>query len=151
VEDFMLDVGIASPSHLAALSGRERRILFEVLDGSSSKSIALAVGVSETHVSKTLAASALKLGFRSRAELVQYAAARERARPVSVPGDLTDAERGVLALIVEGYSNHQIAALRGRSRSTIANQVSALLRKTGLGSRRSLMIAFCNTAHENCA
>lgn len=154
------DIALGEP--LGALSRRERHILSQVLDGSSSKSIALAVGVSETLVSKILAASALKLGFRNRAALVHFAALScSRAEPAasspgspvqtSLPGDLTPAERGVLALVVAGHSNEEIAALRRRSQRTVANQVSALLRKTGLGSRRCLIVAFCNVAHESCA
>jgi DNA-binding NarL/FixJ family response regulator len=69
---------------------------------------------------------------------------------MALPAELTQAEREVLALIVDGHSNEGIAALRGRSQRTVANQVSALLRKTGLGSRRCLIVAFCNVAHENC-
>jgi DNA-binding CsgD family transcriptional regulator len=136
---------------LERLTLRERRILSEVIEGSSSKSIALTVGLSETQVSKTLANSALKLGLRSRAELVQYAAMLGRPVTRNVPHALTIAERDVLELIVGGYSNLQIATLRGRSQRTIANQVSALLRKTGLTSRRNLMVAFCNAAHLNLA
>lgn len=56
---------------------------------------------------------------------------------VSVEG-LTPAERDVLALVRRGLSNAEIATLRGRSRSTVANQVSALLRKLGVPSRAAL-------------
>ncbi|MFT3926876.1 MAG: helix-turn-helix transcriptional regulator [Myxococcales bacterium] len=136
---------------LQTLTHREKRILTHVLDGSPSKRIALEVGVSETQVSKSLAASALKLGFHNRAELVRFAAAHGRQLRSALPGALTTAERGVLELLVAGHSNEEIAARRGRSRKTIENQVSALLRKTGLASRRSLMVAFCDVGHESMA
>jgi len=136
---------------LQLLTHREKRILNQVLGGVSSKCIALEVGVSETQVSKSLAASAVKLGFHTRAELVRFAASQGGALHVTLTHALTSAEQGVLELIVSGLSNDQIAALRGRSRKTVENQVSALLRKTGLSSRRSLMVAFCKVEHQRSA
>jgi DNA-binding NarL/FixJ family response regulator len=118
--------------------------LCQILEGSSGKCIALSSGVCEAQVSKTLAAAALRLGLRDRSELLRFAATQENLRQTPVPHALTPAERGVLELVVEGRSNAEIACLRGRSQTTVSKQVSALLRKTGLSSRRSLIIAFCN-------
>ena len=56
----------------------------------------------------------------------------------SPPADLTEAETDVVRRIVEGYSNARIAAARGVSPRTIANQVSAIFRKLGVASRREL-------------
>jgi DNA-binding CsgD family transcriptional regulator len=64
------------------------------------------------------------------------ATATATARP---PADLTPAEADVLALVVQGASNAQIARARGVSVRTIANQVASLLRKVGAGSRYELV------------
>jgi DNA-binding NarL/FixJ family response regulator len=60
----------------------------------------------------------------------------ESAR-VSAP--LTTAEREVLGLVLEGHSNAKIAALRGTSVRTVANQVASLLRALGARSRFELI------------
>ena len=53
-----------------------------------------------------------------------------------VPGfDLTERERSVLALMVEGLSNTQIAGRLGVSPSTIKSHVSSILSKLGVSSR----------------
>ncbi|MCK6537876.1 MAG: helix-turn-helix transcriptional regulator [Polyangiaceae bacterium] len=51
---------------------------------------------------------------------------------------LTASEREVLDLIQTGLSNAEIARMRSRSVRTVANQVAALLEKTGCISRRGL-------------
>ena len=56
--------------------------------------------------------------------------------------DLTPAEREVLELVVRGESNAAIARARNTSVRTIANQVAALLRKTGSASRFELIQRF---------
>jgi DNA-binding CsgD family transcriptional regulator len=43
-------------------------------------------------------------------------------------------------LIRGGHSNAAIASLRGRSITTINNQVAAILRKTGVPHRRGLLV-----------
>jgi len=53
-----------------------------------------------------------------------------------VPGrDLTERERAVLALLVEGLNNTQIAGRLGVSPSTIKSHVSNILTKLGVDSR----------------
>jgi len=52
--------------------------------------------------------------------------------------DLTAAERDVRALILRGLANAEIARARGTSVRTVANQVAALMRKLGVGSRAEL-------------
>lgn len=51
----------------------------------------------------------------------------------------TSAERAVLALLVGGASNAEIARARGSSPRTVANQVASLLRKSGKSSRLELI------------
>ena len=76
------------------------------------------------------------------------------AYPLDVPGDdlvlfvwdaedsptpLAAGEREVLRLVLEGRSNAEIAAARGTSARTVANQVASLLRKLGARSRFDLI------------
>lgn len=58
--------------------------------------------------------------------------------PVIPRAGLTRAESEVLELLLDGRSNAEIAASRGRSVRTVANQVAALFRKVGVGSRLEL-------------
>ena len=59
-----------------------------------------------------------------------------RAVQPSAPGyDLTDRERAVLRLLVEGRSNPEIADRLSVSRSTVKTHVSHILEKLGVGSR----------------
>lgn len=60
---------------------------------------------------------------------------------VALPASLTTAEREVARALLEGDSNAQIAKARGRSERTVANQVAALFRKIGVGSRAELLLA----------
>lgn len=58
------------------------------------------------------------------------------ARQPPKPGlDLTERERVVLALLVEGLNNTQIAGRLSVSRSTIKSHVSSILTKLGVSSR----------------
>lgn len=55
---------------------------------------------------------------------------------------LTKAEREVVALVVEGLANAEIAERRGTSIHTVSNQLAAIFRKTGVGSRVELASRF---------
>jgi DNA-binding CsgD family transcriptional regulator len=57
------------------------------------------------------------------------------------PKALTRAEREVVEHVVAGRSNAQIAARRGTSVRTVANQLAAIFRKLAVGSRRELCVA----------
>ncbi|MBK7397656.1 MAG: hypothetical protein IPJ34_15515 [Myxococcales bacterium] len=46
----------------------------------------------------------------------------------------------MLALLVDGLSNAEIASRRNRSVRTIANQVARLLDKSGSTTRRALVV-----------
>jgi DNA-binding CsgD family transcriptional regulator len=52
--------------------------------------------------------------------------------------ELTAAEREVARMAVEGCSDAEIAARRGTSRSTVANQLGRIYRKLGVASRAEL-------------
>ncbi|MCK6545615.1 helix-turn-helix transcriptional regulator [Myxococcota bacterium] len=71
--------------------------------------------------------------------------ALEITLPEGRPGldvDLSESERAVLALLLEGCSNREIAARRGTSVRTVANQVASIYRKVGVNSRRELEVLF---------
>lgn len=68
--------------------------------------------------------------------LIRRAVQPNRAGQAEAPGhDLTDRERVVLQLLVEGHSNPEIADRLSVSRSTIKTHVSHILEKLGVGSR----------------
>ncbi|HVH45133.1 MAG TPA: helix-turn-helix transcriptional regulator [Labilithrix sp.] len=67
-------------------------------------------------------------------ELVLFVWESEHATTPLAPG-----EREVLQLVLDGYSNTEIAAVRGTSVRTIANQVASLLKKLGARSRYELI------------
>ena len=52
---------------------------------------------------------------------------------------LTAAEAAVMALVLEGLSNAEVARRRKVSARTVANQLAALFRKLKIGSRAELM------------
>lgn len=54
---------------------------------------------------------------------------------------LTRAERAIAEDVAAGRSNAEIAQRRGRSVRTVANQLAALYRKLGVGSRSELVRA----------
>ena len=58
-----------------------------------------------------------------------------------VPTPLTGAERDVARLVRKGLSNAQIASARGASVRTVANQIAAIMRKLGVGSRVEIALA----------
>lgn len=127
-------------SRLLELSPREMRIVELAAEGLSNKLIAYALGISEPTVSRALGAAALKLGCNGARDLVAALSLLLRSGP---KGDTwterpTPAEQEVLELLRQGLSNAEIAAARGCSTRTVANQVASLLRKAGADSRRAL-------------
>jgi DNA-binding CsgD family transcriptional regulator len=55
------------------------------------------------------------------------------------PEALTPVERNVVASILEGKSNREIARARGTSERTVANQVASVFGKLRVGSRAELV------------
>ena len=55
-----------------------------------------------------------------------------------LPDDLTNAEKDVAALLLEGLSNREVAKARGTSVRTVANQVAAIFRKLKVTARVEL-------------
>jgi DNA-binding CsgD family transcriptional regulator len=57
----------------------------------------------------------------------------------ALPDALTDAEREVVALVLEGSSNADIARQRSTSTRTVANQIASILRKLAVKNRSELV------------
>ncbi len=136
------------------LTAGERIVAGWVAHGHSDKLIAYELGWPEGTVRATTHQILRKLGLRSRVEIVKYlrnppAAHRVRVGEAPVVAlhwkererghlPLTAAEGAIVALIVEGRSTREIAALRGRSPRTIANQLASIYSKLGVQSRAGL-------------
>lgn len=61
------------------------------------------------------------------------------ARPSPADPSLTAAEREVLALLLAGRTNAEIARRRTTSVRTVANQLASLYRKLGVSGRREIL------------
>ena len=97
-----------------------------------------AIGYLLKDVSAEELADAIRAAHSGRATLSPEAAQAlvHAANQPSVPGqDLTERERAVLALMVEGLNNTQIAGRLVVSPSTIKTHVSHILSKLGVASR----------------
>lgn len=97
-----------------------------------------AIGYLLKDVSADDLARAIRSAYAGRATLSPEAAQSlvETANLPPVPGlDLTEREREVLSLMVDGLSNTQIAGKLGVSSSTIKSHVSNVLSKLGVASR----------------
>lgn len=62
---------------------------------------------------------------------------------------LTDAEHDVLRRVMNGESNRVIAAARGTSQRTVANQLATLFRKFEVGSRVELVARLARASKES--
>ena len=69
---------------------------------------------------------------------------REPARALD---SLTEAERAVATLVIDGLSNAEIATRRGTSVRTVANQLQSLYRKLNVASRLELARLGLATRH----
>jgi DNA-binding CsgD family transcriptional regulator len=76
----------------------------------------------------------LDLGDGQEVAVLEFPTSGRRSR---VPG-VTGAERAVLGLAAAGLSNAKIAACRGVSPRTVANQIASVFRKLGVHSRLEL-------------
>ena len=137
-------------AHLRGLGPRERIVIELVLDGRSSKWIALDLGLSEPTVSRILRGALRRLGAGSLTALAGVRAALfepaddgvSAARMTSLAdavGRLTRSELAVVGLLLEGRSSAVIAARRGTSARTVAHQLTAIYAKLGVSSRRELV------------
>ncbi len=140
------------------LTQGERQVAEYVGLGCSNKEIGYTLGVSLSAVSNSTARAQAKLGLSSRAELSAFFAPsglRAKLSEVSIVGEtllvgtyplvdearvaaLTDAERAVVAHLVAGSTNSDIAQRRETSERTVANQVQSIYRKLNVRSRSEL-------------
>ncbi len=136
----------------------EREVSEFVGLGRSTKEISYILGVSLSAVTNLTARAQVKLGLSSRAELAAFfapAGLRAKLAEVAVNGErllvgtyplvdkrqvekLTDAEREVVAHLVTGSTNRDIANRRRTSENTVANQVHSVYLKLGVRSRAEL-------------
>lgn len=145
-----------------ALAAREQQVLHRTLLGRAQKQIAAECKITTSTVSFSLRSAMMKLGFRSRLELVPFAAlaASRRGGPgfsiFSAHGgelvfataggvnwqrfpDLTETEREISDAIIAGKTNHEVALARATTVRTVHNQVAMLFRKLGARDRFDLV------------
>ena len=141
------------------LSLRERQVAEFAGLGRSAKEIAYLLGVSAASADNSLRRAEEKLGLGSRVELAAFFSPhglRARLAQVAVADDtlligaapeldeaklgfLTGSERSILAMLIAGSTNDDIALRRRTSARTIANQVQSIFRKYGARSRTELV------------
>ncbi len=141
------------------LSLRERQVAEFAGVGRSAKEIAYLLGVSAASAENSLRRAQAKLGLDSRLELTEFFSPqgiRAHLARVALADDtlligatprldeaqlsgLTAAGREVLALLIAGSTNNDIARRRGTSPNTVANQVQAIFRTFGARSRGELL------------
>ena len=141
------------------LSARERQVADYVGLGRSAKEIGYLLGVPAASVENSTRRAQAKLGIGSRVELTAFFSphgVRARLAQVALAGDelmvgtsplldashltsLTVAEREVLALLIAGSTDRDIARRRATHVRTVAHQVQAFFRKFGVHSRCELV------------
>ncbi len=97
-----------------------------------------AIGYLLKNVTGEELANAIRRAYAGQSTLAPEAAQvliRATTRPPSVGHDLTEREREVLSLMIEGLSNREIAERLVISSSTVKNHVSNILSKLGTISR----------------
>ena len=140
------------------LTTRERQVAEFAGLGQSSKQISYTLGLSPSAVTNNTASAQAKLGLGSRTELAAFFAPsglRTKLAELALAGErllvgayplvderrvrnLTAAEREVLAAILAGSTNQDIAQRRRASAHTVAKQVQSVFRKLGVRSRSEL-------------
>ncbi len=140
------------------LTHREVVVCEQLGFGYAPKEIAYALGLAYTTVTSALASARRKLGIGSLPELAAFFAPtglRQRFRELELAGEplafgelavgdagalarLTESEREVAVALLLGGTAREIAARRGVSERTVANQAQSIYRKLRVGSRAEL-------------
>ena len=122
----------------AKLDAREALLIDYALRGESLKLAAIEMGLSTACVCRLRRRALTKLGYDS---ICAFLGARARTELLlAVP--ITPAEREIALSVLSGLSNADIAARRGTSVRTVANQLAQLYRKLRVCSRLELAAAF---------
>jgi len=133
-----------------SLSGLEQRALEQCASGLLFKEVAFALDVSASQLSRVLRAAAMKLGVPVAMDAVRLVGGLRSGRRIAL-SSLTAAERVVFELVKRGLTNQGIASVRCTSARTVANQVAAVLAKTGLPSRRAVVACQVSSAFNTSA
>jgi DNA-binding NarL/FixJ family response regulator len=140
------------------LTQRERQVADCLGRGQNIQTTAYALGLSPSAIVKAADLAQHKLGLASRLELAaffspngpsarladiglgdeQLLVASEDLVDLAQLAQLTTAERAVATALLEGATLADIALKRSTSERTVANQVQAIYRKLGVGSRLEL-------------
>ncbi len=110
-------------------------------------------GTVERRASLEAAPLATPPGLEARTFLIgldEYVEFSYPLRQPVLPPALTRAETEVATLALRGLSNREIAQARGASERSVANQLAAIFRKLGVGSRSELAVR-CAAAGESVA
>lgn len=127
-----------------ALSRRQGVVLRMLLAGASDKEIASKLGIGLSTVSTYARRLRAALGCVSGGEAILSACTdhpQAILRRVMLLERLTPSEQDIVCRVFDGASNDEIAAARGTSGRTIANQCAAIFRKCGVRGRRELAAA----------
>ncbi|MDH5739826.1 MAG: helix-turn-helix transcriptional regulator [Nitrospira sp.] len=150
------------------LTLRERQVAEFIGQGHSCKEIGYLLGISPSAVTNCTTRAVRKLGLSSLTELAAFFSPngpRATLEEYGVHGDrlligtypllpadqivnLTDAERAILAALLAGSTNRDIAQRRNCSEHTVANQVQAIFRKVGVRSRSELAVRLHSDASD---
>ena len=140
------------------LTLRERQVAEFLGLGRSAKEVAYLLGVSNSAISNAIARVQAKLGLGSRVEVAAFFAPsglRARLADFDLAGEplavaslplldaaiverLTEAERDVALLLLQGATNAAIGAARDTSEHTVAAQLQSIFGKVGVHSRSEL-------------
>jgi DNA-binding CsgD family transcriptional regulator len=139
---------------LCRLTEREADALAQARNGASNKEIAINMALSESSVTRLLQTATRRLNA-TLADILQFSPSDTIKCTELLLGSttlsmtskdtidnwrhvLSDAENSVVSAVLRGHSNQEIAAMRGRSVRTIANQIASAFEKLGVRSRREM-------------
>lgn len=142
---------VFSASAKSPLSRREQQVATALQCGMGDKAIAHGLGLSNSAVAEYTARLRRKLGCLPGEELLALhgnGGEPDPAMRLRLLERLTPAEHIVACSLVTGLSHDQIARERGISSRTVASQVAAVFRKTGVSGRREFVASWFGVSGE---